>query len=80
MKKWIHMIAFVLVVVGGVNWGIFGLFANPDGTHIDIIEVLFGGFGFVGATIAEVIYVLIGASAIYLAITHTTDCKVCSVK
>jgi uncharacterized protein len=69
-KKWIHMVAFVLVVVGGVNWGLFGLF------NLDLVEVLFSGV----PTVAEIIYVLIGAAAVYLAVTHTSDCKTCSTK
>jgi uncharacterized membrane protein YuzA (DUF378 family) len=69
-KKWIHMVAFVLVIVGGVLWGIEGIF------NTDLVEVLFQGL----PTVQEIIYVLVGASAVYLAITHTTDCKTCSTK
>lgn len=69
-KKWIHMVAFVLVVIGGVNWGLFGLF------NIDLVEELF----LTMPTVAEIIYVLVGIAAVYLAVTHTTDCKVCSAK
>lgn len=69
-KKWIHMVAFVLVIIGGVNWGLFGLFG------LDLVEVLFAG----AETVAEIIYVLVGIAAVYLAITHTSDCKTCSAK
>ncbi len=62
------MVSFVLVIIGGVNWGLFGLF------NFDLVDVLFSGV----PTIAEIIYVLIGASAVYLAVTHTKDCKMCA--
>jgi uncharacterized membrane protein YuzA (DUF378 family) len=69
-QKWLHMIAFVLVIVGGVNWGIFGLFNH------DLIEDIFGNW----PTFAEIIYTLVGIAAVYLAATHMNDCKVCSAK
>lgn len=69
-KKWLHMTAFVLVIIGGLNWGLFGLF------NTDVIDVLFGTL----PTIAEIIYTLIGIAAVYLAVTHAGDCKTCAAK
>jgi uncharacterized membrane protein YuzA (DUF378 family) len=74
-RKWLHMIAFVLVIIGGVNWGLFGLIPTANG-GLDLIDVLFR----FSPTLQEIIYVLIGVSAVYLAITHTKDCKVCAAK
>lgn len=62
------MVSFVLVIIGGINWGLFGLF------NFDFVDVLFRSV----PTIAEIIYVLIGAASVYLAVTHTKDCKVCA--
>lgn len=74
-KKWLHMIAFVLVIIGGINWGLFGLFpVGQDGVGFDIVSILFGFSDF----LQSLIYVLIGVSAVYLLITHTKECKVCS--
>lgn len=67
-RKVIHMVAFILVIVGGINWGLFGAFG------LDLIEVLFGGL----PTIAELLYILVGVAAVYLAVTHRSDCKICS--
>lgn len=65
--KGLHMIAFLLVIIGGLNWLLFGLFGWDVGQ-------LFGGME---AMISRVIYVLVGVSAVYLAATHKKDCRVC---
>lgn len=64
------MSAFVLVIIGGVNWGLFGLF------NLDLIETIFGNW----PTLAEIIYTIIGIAAVYLAFTHMKECKVCAKK
>jgi len=74
-KKWLHMTAFILVVIGAVDLGIFGLFpANTSGEGFDLLQAIFG----FSPTLLEVIYVLIGASGIYLLVTHRKECKVCA--
>jgi uncharacterized membrane protein YuzA (DUF378 family) len=66
--KYIHMIAFILLVIGGLNWLLVGLF-NWD------ISALLGGMG---APLAKLIYILVGLSAVYEAVTHKKRCKECS--
>ena len=68
--KMVHMVAFVLVVVGAVNWGLVGLF------QWNLVEVLFG----MDSMLTMVVYVLVGASGLYLAATHMNDCKLCKMK
>ena len=58
-KSIVSTIAFALVVIGGLNWGLVGLF------NYDLVDSLFG----TGSVIANVIYVLIGVSALWLVIT-----------
>lgn len=48
-------IAFILVVIGGLNWGLVGLF------NFDLVAAVFGAM----STISRVVYVLVGLSAIY---------------
>lgn len=62
------MIAFLLLVVGGVNWLLVGLFGWDIGQ-------LFGGMG---ATVSRVIYILVGLSALFEMVTHKGMCKMCS--
>lgn len=51
-------IALVLVIVGGLNWGLVGLFG------FDLVAYLFGSISMLSA----IVYDLVGLSAIYLAV------------
>ena len=68
--KWLHMIAFILLVVGGLNWGLVGLF------QFNLVTTILGAWPLV----VTVVYVLVGVSAVYLAATHMNECRVCSKK
>jgi len=64
--KALHMATFILLVVGGLNWG---------------LEVLGWGIGswpFIPSALASVIYVLVALSAIYEIFTHKSNCKQCT--
>jgi hypothetical protein len=58
-------LALVLVVVGGLNWGLVGVF------DFDLVETIFGGFNF----ISRLVYVLVALAAVYLVFLSTTLCK-----
>ncbi len=76
-KKWLHIIAFVLVIIGSVDLGLFGIIpASTSGQGFDFLQAIFG----FSPTLLEIIYLLIGVSGIYLLVTHTKDCKVCKTK
>ncbi len=61
--KGIHMVTFILLVVGGLNW---------------LLEVLGWGIGrFIPASIANIVYILVGLSAIYEIATHKKNCTQC---
>ena len=68
-KKLLHVVAFVLVVVGGVNWLLFAFGYN-------LVSMVLGSV----PTLEMLVYVLIGLSALYLGVTHMGDCKVCGKK
>ncbi len=51
--KWI---AWVLVVIGGLNWGLFGLFG------FDVVATLFG----TGSMVSSIVYSIIGLAAVVL--------------
>jgi uncharacterized protein len=55
--KNIDTIALILVIIGGINWGLVGLLS------FNLVDRLFG----VGGILSQVIYSLVGVSAIYLA-------------
>ena len=49
------VIAAILLVVGGLNWGLVGLFG------FDLVATLFGNMSIV----SRLVYVLVGVSAVY---------------
>lgn len=57
--KNLNLFALLLVIVGGVNWGLIGL------VNFDLVATLFGSMSF----ISKVVYILVGVSAVYLAAT-----------
>jgi uncharacterized membrane protein YuzA (DUF378 family) len=68
-KKWLHMIAFGLVIFGAVDLGLYGL------RGIDVIEYVFRDSF---PVIAELLNTLVGISGVYLLFTHFSTCKVCN--
>lgn len=54
--KTIDVIAEVLLVIGGLNWGLVGLF------EFDLVAELFGG---ATTGLAKLIYILVGIAALY---------------
>ena len=65
--KWLHMVSYLLLFVGGLNWGFVGLF------DFNLVEMIFGG-------LTNLIYILVGLATVYVVATHMADCKVCSKK
>ncbi len=68
--KAVHMIAFILVIIGGLNWGLVGAF------NFNLVSYLLGSM----PVIANTVYVLVGISAIVLLVTHKKSCKDCVVE
>lgn len=50
-------VAVVLLVVGGLNWGLVGLFG------FDLVAAIFGDM----SVLSRIVYVVVGASAVYVA-------------
>lgn len=63
--KYIHIVAFLLLVVGGLNWLAVGFGYN-------VVEMLLG----MGSA-ANAVYMLVGAAAVYEIIMHKSTCKMC---
>ena len=66
--KSLHMVTFILLIVGGLNWLLVGLLGWDVG-------MLFGGQM---AIISKIIYVLVGLSALNEIVIHKGICKMCS--
>jgi len=56
--KALKIIAFILVIVGGLNWGLVGLF------NFDLVAAIFGAM----SSVSKIVYVLVGLSAVYIAL------------
>jgi hypothetical protein len=54
----IDIVALVLLIIGGINWGLVGLFS------FDLVATIFG----VASMLSNIVYMLVGLSAIYVAV------------
>lgn len=68
--KMLHMAAYTLVIVGALNWGLVGAF------NVNLVSMLLGS----GTMLTNLVYVLVGLSAVYEVVTHKGNCKVCGGK
>ena len=60
MRK-LDALALILTIVGGLNWGLVGLF------RFDLVAAIFGGMEFGETNLASrIIYTVVGLSAAYL--------------
>ena len=57
MSRTLWLVAFVLVVVGAVNWGLVGL------AQFDLVATLFGGSA---SVISRIVYSLVGIAGLLL--------------
>lgn len=67
--KALHVVAFILTIVGALNWGLIGL------ADYNLVSMLLGSY----PSVERIVYILVGVSAVYLAATHAKDCKTCKM-
>ena len=60
--KAIGMLSIILLVVGGLNWGLVGLF------NFDLVATVLGA----GSILARIVYILVGVCAIYQIVSLAT--------
>lgn len=65
--KVLHMVTYLLVVVGALNWGLVALF------NFNLVTSLFGSM----PMLEKWVYVLVGASAVVELVTHKKNCSLC---
>lgn len=68
--KSLHMVAFLLVIVGALNWGLLALFG------FNLVNALLGSW----PTVERVVYFLVGISAVFELVMHPKMCKMCEMK
>jgi uncharacterized membrane protein YuzA (DUF378 family) len=64
--KILHTVAWILLIVGGLNWGLefFG----------------YGVGNYISDNLARLVYLLVGVSALFELFTHKSYCKHCEAK
>ncbi len=67
------MVAWILVIVGALNWGIVGI-SQLAGSYANVVSMLLGSWPQVELSV----YALVGLAAVYELITHKKNCKMCS--
>lgn len=55
--KYLDIVAAILLVIGGLNWGLVGLF------DFNLVTFLFSGLG-----IEKIVYIIVGLAALWQAI------------
>ncbi len=59
MQKFLKYTAWILVVAGGINWGLVGLF------NFDLVQFVFGHWNW----LVRLIYILVAISTLYAAMS-----------
>ncbi len=67
-NKMVHMVTFLLLVVGGINWLLVGLL------DYNLVSMILGP---VSDMAVRVVYILVGLSAVYELLGHRSTCKMC---
>ncbi len=66
--KALHMVTFILVIVGALNWGLVGIF------DFNLVTWILGSV----PAIERLVYILVGIAAIIEVATHKKTCKMCA--
>lgn len=53
--KILDLVTRILIIVGGLNWGLVGV------AQFDLVAIIFGA----GSVLANIVYTLVGISAVY---------------
>ena len=67
-SKQIHIVTFLLAMVGALNWGLVGLL------RFNLVETVLGAW----PSLVMLVYIVVGASAVYELATHQNRCKECA--
>ena len=70
--KNLHMVAWILVIVGGLNWLLIGL-GGFMGGNWNVVGMIFGSW----PQVEWLVYILVGLSAVYELVSHKGNCRNC---
>ena len=70
--KWLHMVSWILVIVGALNWGILGI-TQLAGSYVNVVSMILGAW----PQLELLVYTLVGVAGVYEIVTHKQNCKMC---
>ena len=73
MNKSLHMVSWILLIVGGLNWLLVGL-GGFVGGNWNVVNLILGSW----PALEWLVYILVGLSAIYEIATHKKNCRMCN--
>ncbi|MCB9805547.1 DUF378 domain-containing protein [Candidatus Nomurabacteria bacterium] len=65
--KGLHVVTFILIIVGALNWGLVGFFG------FDLVAAIFGDM----SAVSRIVYALVGVAAVVELVTHRKSCVAC---
>jgi len=71
--KSMHYVMHLLVIIGGLNWGLVAL-GTWMGSNWNVVNLLLGSW----PTVENLVYLLVGLSALMMVFSMKKDCRECS--
>ena len=71
--KSLHMVAWILVMIGGINWLLIGV-GGFAGANWNLVHMLLGSW----PAVESIVYIVVGLSAVYEIVKHKGNCRECS--
>jgi hypothetical protein len=71
--KNLHTVSWILIIVGALNWGLIGL-GGFLGGNWNVVNMILGSM----PALEWLVYVLVGASAVYEVVNHKKTCRMCN--
>lgn len=74
--KAMHMISWVLIIIGALNWGLVGLgelSGVPGGWNV--VDMLLGSW----PVVEQLLYLIVGLAGLWELLMHRKQCKMCSM-
>lgn len=71
--KGLHGIAFILIIIGALNWGLMAI-GYFLGSNWNVVNLILGSV----PVVENVVYLLVGLSALYIGLGHKRDCRTCN--
>jgi uncharacterized membrane protein YuzA (DUF378 family) len=71
--KALHMVTWILVMIGGINWLLIGI-GGFAGSDWNVVHLILGSV----PALEWLVYILVGLSAVYEIVNHKKNCMLCS--